>query len=374
MKTRIARATIAGLGLVAVLLLPGTSGAQYKLSGSIGQDLSYRDNFNFSGGSGRFDATTRLTGTVSTENSRYKLSASSGINFRINPNAGASASQPALTLRFSSNETRNVSWNGQINYAVTDINFDEEQPDLSVLRLSGEREQLRTSLGTSIAIDPTTSLSVNGTYSDTSFTPSSPALIPSTTTGIGAVLSHQVTRNTGVSLSGDLSLFDANSESLTTSVGAGVSHTFNRSTSANANLGIAFTETTSAGGNTNTNTTFTYGFGVAHALPGGSVSAAFNQNVVPTASGNLRVNTGLRASYNQRVNQDLSYGVTATYDIQSGLGGGGSSNFFSLSPTYSRQLTRDVAATASYSLQRNDAGDFAQGVNVAITRKFDLPF
>lgn len=374
MKNRTARATVAGLGLVAVLLLPGTSGAQYKLSGSIGEDISYRDNFNFGGGSGRFDATTRLAATLSTENSRYKLSASSGINFRINPNGQNSATQPALTLRFSSNETRNVSWNGQINYAIRDINFDEEQPDLSLLRRSGEREQLRANLGTSIAVNPTTSLSFNGTYSDVNFSPSSPALVPSTTTGIGAVLNHQITRNTGVSLSGDISLFDANAESLTTSLGAGVSYTPNRSTSVNANLGTAFTETTSAGGNTNTNTTFTYGFGISHALPSGSVSASFNQNVVPTASGNLRVNTGLRASYNQRVNQDLSYGVTATYDIQSGLGGGGSSNFFTISPNYSRQLTRDVAATASYSLQRNDAGDLSQGFNVAITRKFDLPF
>ena len=109
-------------------------------------------------------------------------------------------------------------------------------------------------------------------------------------------------------------------------------------------------------------------------LPSGSISASINQQIVPTASGALQVNTGLRAGYSERINQRERFGLNASFDIQENLTGSGSSTFFSVTPNYSVQLGRDLAASAAYSLQRNDAGDIAQSLNLSLSRDFNLPF
>ena len=92
------------------------------------------------------------------------------------------------------------------------------------------------------------------------------------------------------------------------------------------------------------------------------------------ASGALQVGTGLRAGYSERINARERIGLNASYDIQEGLGGGGSTTFLSVTPSYSVQLGPNVAANAAYSVQRNDAGDVAQSLNFTLSRDFNLPF
>lgn len=387
-NTTFGTGTSAGVALAAMLLAaqvsaqtessgsaPAVGQVFQRISGSVSQDLTLRDNFNFSGSGFQWNTTSRLAVTLRAENSRYQLAANSGVAFRLNNNGNGSVQQPALGLRFSTGNRRfNVNATG--NYSKREITFDEVQPDLSTVRSQGDREQIRLSFGTSTAINQATSVNVSGNYGSVDFSPGSASLIPSVNYGINAGVNHQVTGRTSVSLNGGLSFFqpDSGLDAVTTSVGGGMRHSLDSTTTVNANFGISLTETDLSAGGSRSNSNFTYGLGINRQLPAGAISASLNQQLVPSASGALQVSTGLRAGYSERINQRARFGVNASYDIQEALGGGGSTTFMSVTPSYSVQLGRNVAANAAYSLQRNDAGDIAQSVNFSLSRDFNLPF
>jgi len=379
--TTFGRKSAAGLALAALLVAGGASAQDVdvpgfqRLTGSVSQDFSLRDNFNFSGGGFDWNTTSRLSLTFRAENNRAQFSASTGTGFRLTSNGNFSIFEPNLALRYATGTRRfNITATG--NYSLREINFDEIQPDLSTLTIGGEREQLRANITVNTAVNRSTSVAVSANYGTLQFEPSSPALIESNSFGINSTLNHQVTQRTRVSLNGGLSFFapDTGLDSITTSAGAGLNHAFNRSTTVNANFGVALSETDLAGGGSRSDGNFTYGLGVNRQLPSGSISASINQQVVPTAAGTLQVNTGLRAGYSERINQRERFGLNASFDIQENLTGSGSSTFFSVTPNYSVQLGRDLAANAAYSLQRNDAGDIAQSLNLSLSRDFNLPF
>ena len=346
-----------------------------RVSGSVSQDLTLRDNFNFNGSGFQWNTTSRLALTLRAENSRYQLAANTGTALRISDNGNTNIQDPALGLRFSTG-TRGFNINATGNYSKREISFDEVQPDLTTVRSQGDREQIRLSFGTSTAVNRATSVNVSGNYGSVDFSPGSASLIPSVNYGINAGVNHQVSGRTSVSLNGGLSFFqpDNGLDAVTTSVGGGMRHSLDSTTSVNANFGISLTETDLSAGGSRSDSNLTYGFGINRQLPAGAITASLNQQLVPTASGALQVNTGLRAGYSERINQRERFGVNASYDIQEGLGGGSSTTFMSVTPNYSVQLGRNVAANAAYSVQRNDAGDIAQSVNFSLSRDFNLPF
>lgn len=373
--------TAASLAFAAVLAA-GSAGAQdasvsgfQRVSGKVSQDLSLRDNFNFNGSGFQWNTTSRLALTLRAENSRSQFSANTGTGFRLNSNGNGSIIEPALGLRFATG-TKNLNLSASANYANTDISFDEVQPDLSTVAVAGDRESLRLSFGANTALNRTTSIAVSANYGTVFYTPSSISLVDTNNYGISATMNHQVSQRTRVSLTGGLSFFepDTGLDAVTTSVGGGLNHSLDRTTTVNANFGIALSETDLSGGGSTTDSNLTYGLGLSRQLPSGALSASLRQQIVPSASGTLQVNTGLRAGYSERINQRERFGVNASYDIQEGLSGSGSTTFFSVTPNYSVQLGRDVSASAAYSLQRNDAGDFAQSLNFSLSKDFNLPF
>ena len=380
-NTTFGTGTAAGLTLAA-LLVAGSAVAQdasvsgfQRVSGKISQDLSLRDNFNFNGSGFSWNTTSRLAVTLRAENSRSQFSANTGTGFRLNSNGNGSFIEPALGLRFATG-TKGLNINASANYSDTDISFDEVQPDLSTVAVSGDREALRLSFGANSALNRTTSVAVSANYGTVQFSPSTVSLVDTTNYGISATMNHQVSQRTRVSLTGGLSFFepDTGLDAVTTSVGGGVNHALDRTTTVNANFGIALSETDLSGGGSNTDSNFTHGFGLSRQLPSGSLTASLRQQIVPSASGALQVNTGLRAGYSERINQRERFGLNASYDIQEGLSGSGSTTFLSVTPNYSVQLGPDVSASAAYSLQRNDAGNFAQSLNFSLSKDFNLPF
>ena len=373
--------TAAGLALAASLVVgeavaqtQSVSGFQ-RVSGKASQDLTIRNNSNFAGRGTEWNTVSRLSFTLRAENNRSQLSATTGSGFRLNSNGNGSIIDPTLGLRFATG-TRRLNINASANYSDREISYDEVQPDLSTISASGDRQQLRLSFGANTALTQTTSVAVSANYGQVTFTPNTVSLVETVNYGISASVNHQITARTRASLNGGLSFFEPETglDAVTTSVGGGLNHSLNRNTSVNANFGISLSESDLAGGGSQSDTNFTYGLGVNRQLPSGSVSASLRQQILPSATGSLRVNTGLRAGYSERINQRERFGVNASYDIQEGLSGGGSTTFLSVSPNYSVQLGRDLSANAAYSLQRNDAGDFAQSLNFSLSKDFNLPF
>jgi len=374
MRDSIIKAAVAAAIAVCVA---GTASAQgVRLSGSASQSVQFRDNANFRNNGFSYTGTSNLSFRLSSETQTTQIYAGSGLSFRFDDQGNTRVSPPSLRLGFSTG-TQTTTLNGTLTYSEREISYDEVQPDLSILTLNGDRINGRATLGLNHQVNSTTRVSLGANVSLLDFDPSSPALVASNTYGVTGGINYQLNSRTSLGVNGGLSFFEAdnaaNTESTTTSLNGTVSHAINRTLNFNANIGASFVETTASGVTTDT-ARYLFGASLTQQLPDGSINLGINQNILPAAAGNLVVNTGLRAGWNKQINQSESIGLSANLDLQENVNGTGQQTFFGISPRYNVQLTRDVSANAAYTLQRDDAGNFSQGLTFSISRNFDLPF
>lgn len=368
---------VLSIGLIGVV---GDAHAQgVRLTGDVTQSFQVDDNNNLSGGGLDFDSNTSLNATVSSQTDTSRISASSGLTLSFGSNQNVSITRPQLRLNFGT-DTKDIRYSGSVSYSKAPAAVDVTQPDLSVLRFTGDRTAISGSLGATSQVSQSTSLRFGATINSIDFDPASAGLFPSVDYGLSAGVSYALNPNTSYSLNGGVSWFEAENASNTTSIsvdlGGSIAHKLNSRTTFDGNLGWALTDTTDTISGVETSAfsvSLLFGAGLTQALPDGSISVALNQSVSPSSSGSLVLGTSLDGSYSKQVNQDVSYGIDASLSRQEALGGGTSTSFISVSPSYSRQLTRDVSATASYYLQRDNSGSTAQGVSISFSRPFDFP-
>lgn len=375
-ETFIKAALTAGLFGLATTAVAQSSGP--RLKGSVNQSFEINDNSNLSGSGLSFRSLTGVSFGLSSRTATSSISATSGISLSADKN-GFSLSRPQLNLSFGTN-TKDVNYSGSLSFSRAPVSVGEVQPDLSVLRVDADRTSINGSLGATTKLDPSTSLSFGVNAGRTDFDPSSATLVASSTFGVNAGISYQLNQRTSYGFNGRLGWFEADNVSNTTSlsadVGANLSHQLTTDKAFDANLGLSFIDTTNTVSGVEASAfsvSLLFGAGLTQKLPDGSIGVSLSQSVNPSASGSLALGTTLNGNYAKTVNANESYGIGASLGRQENIGGGPVTTFLNISPRYSRQLTRDVAATARYYVQRDDTGDMAQGLTVSFSRPFDWP-
>jgi len=218
-----------------------------------------------------------------------------------------------------------------------------------------------------------TTLNLGANVAFVEFSVESPSLIGSTTTGLNAALDRQFTNRISGGVNSNIQFFDpeaGGTESTTTNVSANVSYELSSTSSAFGSVGVSFTDAEGVDNNTNIN----FNAGYSEQLPIGNFTASATQSVVPSASGDLNLNTVFRASFDRQVNVRQSFGLNGAISLQNVLGGGASSSFFSFTPRYSYSILDDLAANATYTVRFDDDGDLSQNFGVTLTKSFNLPF
>jgi len=349
-----------------------------RTSGALSQTFEFRDNTGLGAGGNRFRSLTGVDFSLSSRTPTATVSATTGVSLRLDQ-GGFSIARPQLRLGFGT-QTKRVNYNGAFSFSRAPTAVDEELPDLSIIRVDADRTVISGRFGASTALNQTTDLSFGAQATRVDFNPSTSTLVPSTDLSIDAGLRYRLNRQTSYRLQGDLGYFEADNgtatESISASLEGGLNHQLDRRTTFDADLGFAFIDTRDTVGTATTSAfsvSLLYGAGLTQALPDGSIGISLNQTVNPSATGSLALNTQLNGSITKNVNADVSYSVNASLGRQEDVGGGSVTTFLNVAPSYSRQLTRDISATASYFIQRDDAGTTAQGLTLSFTRPFDAP-
>lgn len=349
-----------------------------RTSGALSQTFEFRDSSGLGSGGNKFRSLTGVDFSLSSQTPTSTLSASSGVSLRLDKD-GVSVARPKFRLGFGT-RTKRVNYNANFSFQRSPASVNEELPDLTIARVNADRTLISGRFSASTALDPTTNLSFGVSATRVDFDPTSASLVPTTDYGIDGKLTYRLNRRTAFGLQGDLGYFEADNGNATESVSASLSGTLNHELDSrrtfDANLGFAFIDTTDTIGTATTSAfsvSLLYGAGLTQALPDGSIGISLNQSVNPSATGSLALNTQLNGALTKNVNPNESYTVNASLGRQEDVGGGSVTTFLNVAPSYSRQLTRDVSATASYFIQRDDSGSTAQGLTLSFSRPFDAP-
>lgn len=379
MRTTLFKAalTVGLFGVVQAAEAQQTQGG-VRLGGSFDQSFEFRNNANLSGSGTSFKSLSGLDFKLSSQTPTSTVSASTGAALQMG-SGGFALTRPKLRLDFSTRSKR-VNYSANMSYAKAPTAVDEVLTDLSVLRVDADRTILTGRLGLSTKLNPTTNLSfgVNATTID--FDPVSTSLVPSTDLGVTGKVTYQLNPRTSYGLNGSLGYFEAEnvnrSESLSASLDGTLSHQLDSRSTFDGNLGFSFIDTTDTVGSATTSAfsvSLLFGAGLTQALPDGSMGISLNQQVQPSSTGSLALSTRVSGNLTKNVNRNESYSIDASLGRQEDVGGGPITTFINVSPSYSRQLTRDVSATASYFVQRDNAGETAQGLTLSFSRPFDFP-
>jgi len=344
-----------------------------RLTGTASQSFSL-DN---TGSGYDFDAVSSLGFGLNKRTRNTSVGLSSGLSMVVDQN-GVTFSRPQLRFNFGY-ATKDVNYNGALSFARGPATIDVIQPDLSVLTYSGDRSVYSGNVGASYALNNNTSMTVGISGTRTDYDPVSAGLVPSSNLSVTGGFSTQATPVTSYGANAQLGFFEAENASNTMSVSADLSGTFSHQldqrTSLSGNLGLSFVETTDTFlGVETSNFTLSalFGLGASYALPDGAINIGLNQTVVPGSGGSLVINTSLGGSYSYQVNRAESLDLGVSLNRQENLGGGAQVTVVSISPSYSRQLTRDINANANAYLQQDNSGNSAHGFGVSLTRAFDF--
>lgn len=349
-----------------------------RTSGALTQTFEFRDNTGLGAGGNQFRSLTGVDFRLSSTTPTSTVSASTGVSLRLDK-GGFSIARPKLRLGFGT-QTKRVNYNGNVSFSRGPTAVNEELPDLSIIRVDADRTVIAGRFGASTSLNRTTNLSFGAQVRRVDFNPTTASLVPTTDYGLDGKITYRLNQQTSYSLQGDLGYFEADNGSATESISASLkgqlNHQLDRTRTFDANLGFAFIDTTDTVGTATTSAfsvSLLYGAGLTQTLPDGSMGISLNQTVNPSATGSLALNTQLNGSLTKNVNANESYTVNASFGRQEDVGGGSVTTFLNVAPSYSRQLTRDVSATASYFIQRDDSGSTAQGLTLSFTRPFDAP-
>lgn len=377
MRTTVIRAALT-VGLLGVVEAADAQSGGVRLSGDLSQTFEFRNNLNLSGSGGQIQSLTGVGFRLSSQTPTATVSASTGASLQVGSD-GFELTRPKLTLGFNT-RTKRTNYDASVTYSQAPIGVNEVLPDLSVLNVDADQTSVSGNFGIKRSLTPTADLSFGLSAGRVEFNPLTPSLSPTTDWGLNGSLSYKLNRRTSAAVNGSLGYFLAenasDTESLSASVTGSLSHQLDSISSFDGNLGLAFIDTTDTVGTATTSAfsvSLLFGAGLTQDLPDGTMGISLNQSVNPSASGSLALGTNLTGSLQRAVNPDVSYSIDASLGRQEDIGGGTVTTFINVSPSYSRQLTRDVSATASYYFQRDNTGSTAQGVTLSFSRPFDVP-
>jgi len=377
MRTTLFKAALT-FGLLGVVQAAEAQQGGIRLSGDLSQSFELRDNNNLSGSGLDFTSLTGATFRLTSQTPTTNVSASTGVSLTLGE-GGFSLTRPKLNLGFGT-QTKRVSYTGNLSYSKGPVAVEETQPDLSILQASADRSVISGRFGATTRINPTTGVSFGLGMTRTAFDPTTATLVPSNDFGLTGRITYQMNQRTSYSFNGGLGYFEAqdtaNTKSISADIGTQLTHQMTRDTSFDGNLGLSFIDTTDTLSSVQTSAfsvSLLFGAGLTRTLDDGSISVSLNQDVNPSATGSLALGTRLNGAYTKTLNQNESYGIDASLGRQENIGGGAVTTFINVSPSYSRQITRDVSATASYFVQRDDGGAMAQGLTLSFSRPYDFP-
>lgn len=365
------RAIVSQAAIVVGLIVSGShAAADVRLTGNVSQDFRLTERAT-AGTDWVFSSRTGVNFALTSETPRSRISLSSGATLGYTDAGGFEFTRPQANLSYS-NSTSTDTFSAGLSFARNPIEYDEEQPDLSILTLNGTQTRIRGNIGYSRVINRTLSGNVGLSFQSLDFDPTSPALVPSTNTALTGGLSYALNRNTSVSANARVGYFNSDSgvESLTYSLSGGVEHDVNSTTSVNGGLGVSLVDTNGAG---NPDLNLVFDAGISHDLPDGSARLSLSQDVSPSASGDLILDTALRARYGHDINSTSSLGLTAAFNRQENTGTGNVDTFVSVTPSYTVDLTEDISARAAYTYRQDDNGNTSQIISVRVSKAFDFP-
>ncbi len=384
-KVSLSHSAVLAGAMLSFVALPQTVSAQgVRLTGTATQTFQLDNNFNFSGQDLGMRSYTRVSASLVSETETTRIAATSGstLGFVLSNGGNISVSRPSLRLSFRNERSRSSAVSGSVSYNKSPISFEQVQSDFSLIDQDADRTTVRGSLSYNGQINRLTRGRVTFTAVDVDFDPRSAELVPYVDYNVSGDLTYNRSETTAYTLTAALGSFDgdgiAQSKSLSGRVTAGMTTELDNRTSVNGQLGLAYVNTEEiVGGNLDDewNLSLLFGAGIDYALADGSLSFGISQSLGPSATGQLALFTGVNADYTKQLTEAETVGFSASLNRQEtvSLGSTTAETFLSLSPTYTRQLNRDVELQAAVSLRRDDSGSFASGVSFTFERPFSFP-
>jgi hypothetical protein len=223
------------------------------------------------------------------------------------------------------------------------------------------------------------------------FTEDTTSLEETQSFGLTAGWSTALTPRTTVSLTPGVQLFfsDAatSADGTTFSLVGGVEHRINPRLSVDVSLGPSYTVSTRdvpvAGGGfreeENADFGVTGGAGLSYATPRGSVSLSLSQAVDQNCDGDLENRTTLSIGLGRRLTPVSRVSLFSSFTVQTALSGSSDGDdvdrqTFSITPTYSIDLTEDWSLDASYRFRASNDDDFGVSNTVFVTISRGLSF
>jgi hypothetical protein len=250
---------------------------------------------------------------------------------------------------------------------------------------SGDATQITGLLTTDVAyaIDPRNRIKLTGSGRLVRFTNGTTSLTPTTTIGLSAAWTRDVTPRTSftTTFGGRRFTADDNSgdKSLTFDLRQGLSHRVNKRLSFDAALGASATEN-------NTDSSGGYNFGVVgdfevswQPMADTSVAFSLHQGVEPSDVGALRNQTSLGLTFVRSVNSWTKLGLDLAWRRRTEIGGGTAAGdggeLFRIGPTMDFELARNWQLGVGYTFVRSSENGSAAVANIGfltLTRKFDF--
>ena len=372
----------AGAALAILAMTTPLAHAQgVRLSGSVSQEFRLDNNFSFNGAGTETRGYTRGGLTFSSETETTRVSASTSATMGMDPSRNFTFSTPSVRLDFS-NRGRRTTTSAGVSYVTGPITFEEVQADLSLADETTDQTSIRGDFVVSTRLDNTKSTRFSARVSQLDFETTSAELVPSIDYSLDGALTYQRDRITSFDFTGSVGWFDGDgvedSQSFRATVGVGVSRALNSNTELDADIGLAFvnTEETVLGvREEDWSLSVLFGAGISYGLADGAVDVGISQRIAPSSEGALAVNTGLTAEYSRQINESSAVAVTAAISRQEtiGIGDDPSETSVSISPSYTRQIARDVEMEAAYTFLRDDSGDVSHGISIELEKVFDFP-
>ena len=356
----------------------GASGQAVQVTADVTQQVEVTRNADFESDDTDLAARTRLGLHLLSETSRSRFTADTGMSLSFGSDDEATVGRPNLKLGLST-DTKRVQYSAGLSYAQAPVEFDETQPDLSVLSFDADKTTIGAQLGAAIDLTPTSTGGVSLTYSRIDFDETTDDLVASDDFNLTGTLTYELNSRTSFGFNTGLRYFtaedDVATETKAISFGGSVTQQVTPRLTFSTEAGISLLDTTrdTGGGRASqTDTVGLFGFDVDYELPKGNLGLTLGRSISASGSGELQADTSIKLAFNQDINQYGAYSIAASYVRQEDLGGGETENFVSISPSIDWELAPDLTGGAMYQFQQDDDGETSHKVGVFLTKGFNL--
>lgn len=363
-----------------ILLCAGAArAADWRIGGFFSQRFSVTDNFdlNADGGDGAtFGAVTDLGLAFTGQSGQNRYVFAPGVRALGFVGGGADGDN-TIQPRFNGS----YAWAGRrddvsaaltvIPESVTDTGFDEgsgARNETFVLRING-------SLGYGRRIDPLNRIGLNLFARTEEYLESTDTLEPNRAFGGGVSWSRTLDPTRSASLSTGITHFTSSGQNgengLSGDVRLGYQETVSERLGWNASLGISVVR---SGGDVEPG--LVGGIGARYRTADTVLSVDLTQDIDQDVDGRIETRQSLRGGVQRQINSRDSIGVSAVFGVQNALfsSGGDDRQIVSVTPAFSRRITKDWSVSAGYAFrfQNEDDTAYSNTFFVTISRGLSL--